>query len=131
MPIKDLHEHPFDDATITKLDIFEKYVEAWFPVFIYSKYDNSANICDFFAGTGQDINGISGSPLRILEVIEKYTTDIISKNFKIRVMLNEIDKIKFEELSKHIEIKKQQMGELSNFVSIELFKDIVTFRLKK
>jgi hypothetical protein len=65
MPVKDLHEHPFDDATITKLEIFEKYVEAWLPVFIHSSHFNSANICDFFAGTGQDINGVSGSPMRI------------------------------------------------------------------
>ena len=120
MPVKDLHEHPFDDATITKLEIFEKYVEAWLPVFIHSNYFDSANICDFFAGTGQDINGVSGSPLRIIEVIEKYTTDIISKNFQIRVILNELDKIKFEKLSEHVEIKKQ-MGELSKLVSIELY----------
>lgn len=123
MPVKDLHRDPFKDATITKLEIFEKYIEAWLPVFIYSKYDNSANICDFFAGTGQDINGVPGSPLRIIEVIEKYTTDIISKNFKVRVILNELDKIKFEELSNHIVIKKQQMGDLSKFVSIELYNE--------
>ena len=121
MPVKDLHDYPFDDATLTKLQIFEKYVEAWLPVFIYSKYYKTVNICDFFAGSGQDVKGIPGSPLRIIEAIKKYKSDILSKKFKIRVILNEIKKNKFKELSILIKNKEKQLGDLSKFISVDLY----------
>ncbi len=31
---KDLHEEPFDDTTIAKLEIFEDYAKAWIPTFV-------------------------------------------------------------------------------------------------
>jgi len=31
MPAKDLHNKPFDEVTLTKLDIFEDYAEAGYP----------------------------------------------------------------------------------------------------
>lgn len=34
MPYKDLHSEPFDETTITKLEIFEDYAEAWIPTFV-------------------------------------------------------------------------------------------------
>lgn len=66
MPIKDLHEKPFDESTIAKLEIFEDYAQAWIPTFVMQ---NTATICifDFFAGTGYDKNGVPGSPIRILQ----------------------------------------------------------------
>lgn len=52
---KDLHEKPFDDATIAKLEIFEDYAQAWLPTPVLS---GKPVICifDFFAGTGYDKN---------------------------------------------------------------------------
>ena len=33
MAVKDLHDKPFDQGTLTKLEIFERYTQAWIPVF--------------------------------------------------------------------------------------------------
>ncbi len=44
---KDFHDKPFDDATKTKLELYQKYVEEWLPVFIKYKIKN-INIFDFF-----------------------------------------------------------------------------------
>ncbi len=47
MTSKDLHKQPFSEETITKLDIFEKYLESWLPVAIQSRFITEVNICDF------------------------------------------------------------------------------------
>jgi three-Cys-motif partner protein len=73
---RDFHSKPFDQATVTKLDIFEKYLESWLPVFIHSPFVKTINICDFFAGTGCDSKGIPGSPLRSLNIINKFRGQI-------------------------------------------------------
>ena len=70
MTSKDLHKQPFSEETITKLDIFEKYLESWLPVAIQSRFITEVNICDFFAGIGRDIKGIDGSPIRIIKTIK-------------------------------------------------------------
>lgn len=33
MANKNLHEKPFDEATLLKLEIFEQYLTAWLPTF--------------------------------------------------------------------------------------------------
>jgi len=66
MPYKDLHEEPFDQTTIAKLEIFEDYAQAWIPTFVM-RGDSIICVFDFFAGTGYDINGVPGTPIRILK----------------------------------------------------------------
>lgn len=39
---KDLHEKPFDEGTLKKLDIFEAYTKQWLPTFIMNL--NSATL---------------------------------------------------------------------------------------
>ncbi len=58
----DLHRHPFDEGTITKLEIFEAYTKEWLPVFVMSPYQHIC-IFDLFAGTGRDQKGVAGSPI--------------------------------------------------------------------
>ncbi|NIJ51443.1 three-Cys-motif partner protein TcmP [Dyadobacter arcticus] len=90
MPSKDLHEDPFDESTITKLEIFEDYVQAWIPTFVMQE---APIICifDFFAGTGYDLNGIPGSPIRLLRKIKDHIGYIIEKSVRIRLYLNEYE----------------------------------------
>lgn len=90
MPAKDLHEEPFDDGTITKLEIFEDYARAWIPTFVMQ---GRPTICifDFFAGTGYDIKGIPGSTIRILEKIKEQIDRIYLKNVRIRLYVNEYE----------------------------------------
>jgi three-Cys-motif partner protein len=122
MSSKDLHSKPFTEETISKLEIFEKYLEEWLPVFVYSNF-KVVNICDFFAGTGEDVNGVAGSPLRILNIIEKYKADIEKKNFNINVIFNEFKKSKFLKLHKLLSTKYENMGKLIEFVKIDFFNE--------
>jgi len=95
---RDINKDPYDETTLTKLDIFEQYLNAWLPVFIQSRYTPRAMICDFCAGSGQDSVGIPGSPLRILSAIESFREEIVAKDIKIRVLLNDSDPDKAAEL---------------------------------
>jgi three-Cys-motif partner protein len=99
MAYVDLHDKPFDETTLAKLQIFEDYAQAWVPTFVMS---NANTICifDFFAGTGYDKNGIAGSPIRILKVIKQYIGQIFQKKVKVLVFINEYKKTKFELLQK-------------------------------
>ena len=70
MGYKDLHDEPFDDSTIAKLEIFEDYAQAWLPTFIMQGMP-ALCVFDFFGGTGYDKNGVAGSPIRILQKIKE------------------------------------------------------------
>lgn len=88
MAYKDLHDNPFDETTISKLQIFEDYAQAWIPTFVMSGSDTIC-IFDFFAGTGFDKNLVEGSPLRILNKVREQIGNIFQKNVKIRLFFNE------------------------------------------
>lgn len=71
----DFHDKPFDEGTLSKLELFEKYAREWIPVFV-SRADppvSEIHIFDFFAGPGGDSTGKSGSPLRLLKQLADYT----------------------------------------------------------
>lgn len=55
-------------------------------------------IFDFFGGRGKDVNGICGSPIRILKVLNQNAERIKKSGVKIRVIINEFEKPKFDEL---------------------------------
>lgn len=92
---KNLHEKPFDEATIAKLEIFEDYAQAWIPTFVMYG-DPVICVFDFFAGTGYDKMSVPGSPIRILNKIREQIGPIFQKNVKIKVFFNEYDKKKFQ-----------------------------------
>ena len=94
MAIKDLHDHPFDEGTITKLEIFEAYTKEWLPVFIMSPYKHIC-IFDLFAGTGRDITGVAGSPIRILQQINGALDYIKNRGKRVYVWLNEYNSDKY------------------------------------
>jgi three-Cys-motif partner protein len=96
MAYKDLHEDPFDEGTIAKLEIFEDYAQAWVPTFVMQGVPIMC-IFDFFAGTGYDKNGVAGSPIRILEKIKEQVGYIFQKKVKIKVYLNEFEPTKKEQ----------------------------------
>jgi len=111
----DLHSKPFDEPTITKLEIFEDYTEAWLPTFIMQK--RSVCIFDFFAGTGYDKNGVPGSPIRILNQIQQHRGNIFKNEVEIKLYLNEYDESKYNLLSG---VRKSK---------IRSFQDGVKFRI--
>ncbi|WP_143961234.1 three-Cys-motif partner protein TcmP [Litoribacter populi] len=122
MAIKDLHDEPFDDSTIAKLEIFEAYAEAWLPTFIML---GSSDICvfDFFAGTGFDKNGVAGSPIRLLEKIQGQKENILKKNVKVHLYLNEFEpnkrkQLKFEQLKAACKAFLEKDDELASHVEM-------------
>lgn len=138
MPGKNLHSHPFDDGTITKLEIFESYTKEWLPVFVMSPYKHIC-IFDLFAGTGRDLKGVAGSPIRILQQINGVLDAIYTHEKRIYVWLNEYDPNKYAVLqdccNKYIEENQRLKGavdgeivkiKFTNLDFAELFPEIIS-----
>jgi three-Cys-motif partner protein len=79
------------------------YLEAWLAIFFNQKV-KGLEIYDFFAGSGYDIKGESGSPILILENIRNYCNKILEFNSSIRIIFNENKPSK----SKELKIQKEQ-----------------------
>lgn len=103
MPGLDHHRQPYDEGTLTKLELFEKYAEAWIPTFVMSPSYSEIFIYDFFAGTGQDSDGVPGSAIRLLRQIDSQTGNIFKTKTKIHLVLNELDREKCATLKSHCE----------------------------
>ena len=97
---RNLHNEPFDESTLTKLDLYRRYVRAWLPVFLNAPklVVDRMQIFDFFAGPGQDEKGVSGSPLIALEEIDLALKNDHRNNPEIHLYLNEFMRKKFENL---------------------------------
>src|SRR5262245_43168222 len=74
MPPGNFHSRPFDEGTLTKLEIVELYAREWLPVFLSSENPpyTEIHLYDFFAGPGTDSGGVLGSPLRLLTQLKGY-----------------------------------------------------------
>lgn len=102
---KNINEEPFDEATKLKLKIFGDSFKEWFPVFINDRYTNQVFIFDFFAGSGKDSLGNSGSPLILLEKAKgdkKQYCNAIKKS--IYFIFNEALKNKSKKLKENIDL---------------------------
>lgn len=119
MPSKNLFDEPFDEGTLTKLEIFEKYFEEWLPTFINSKYNKPIQVFDFFAGIGYDKSGQEGSPIRILKVIDKFRGKLVKNNKKVKIYLNDSDPKKYEDLVSNINNKVIACS-LNSFVDLKI-----------
>lgn len=122
MPVKDLHEIPFSEETITKLEIFEDYLEAWIPTFVMSGFEN-IYIYDFFAGQGYDITGVQGSPIRILESIKNHLGNILSKKTKVHLLLNEYDSEKYKLLCISVKDFLIKNPKLNYFLDVNIYNE--------
>ena len=72
MPVKDIFDSPFDEGTIAKLEVFENYLKSWLPPIVRNKGSKPIQVFDFFSGSGYDINGVEGSPIRTLKTIKSF-----------------------------------------------------------
>lgn len=70
----DFHHKPFDEGTLTKLQIFELYAREWLPVLLAREkpWRDAIHVFDFFAGPGTDRDNVPGSPLRLLRQLQEY-----------------------------------------------------------
>lgn len=127
MARKDLHENPFDETTIAKLEIFEDYAQAWLPTFIMS---GTKEICifDFFAGTGYDKNGIEGSPIRILNQVKQQLKNIFQKEVKVKIYFNEYqpekrEQVKFNLLKDACEEYLKQNKDVARAIELNFYNE--------
>ncbi|WP_342644688.1 three-Cys-motif partner protein TcmP [Mucilaginibacter sp. CSA2-8R] len=118
-----LHDKPFTEETITKLEIFEDYAQAWLPTFVMQK---TPLLCvfDFFAGTGYDKSGVAGSPIRLLEKTNEQLGIFFANKVKVQVYLNEFEpnkkkQEKFDLLKLSCEEYLNKFPRLRHIVKIE------------
>jgi len=122
MGSKNIHIEPFDKGTITKLEIFEDYAQAWIPTFVMLSA-KEIHIFDFFSGPGYDSENVPGSPIRFLEKINEHLGIILSKKTKIVLHLNEFEPTKKKQ--EKFELLKQNCNEyLSQYPKFKYFLSI-------
>jgi len=121
MSQKNIFYLEFDDSTMTKLFIFEKYVENWLPVFLKQQKDY-IYIFDFFAGAGYDSKGNLGSPIRILKQIVNHYSNIPS-NTKINLFFNEYEEKYFENLQSNCDDYIKRYPFIDNIVNIKYYNE--------
>jgi|WetSurMetagenome_2_1015567.scaffolds.fasta_scaffold02960_4 three-Cys-motif partner protein len=130
----DIHEKPFGEETLTKLNLFEAYIKEWLPTFIMSGYKD-IYIFDFFAGPGYDKAAIPGTPIRILTQIKNEIGNIFIKGTNIHICFNEYNKNKFNTLKCSCEEYCNNNKELNRAnIQIEYyqmdFKDLFPQKIK-
>jgi three-Cys-motif partner protein len=93
MSASGFHDEPFDEGTLTKLEIFQLYTREWLPVFLARPptTDSEIHLFDFFAGPGCDANGIPGSPLRTLQVLQEYSREKLAGWGHVRITAHFFD----------------------------------------
>ncbi len=108
MPRQDINEKPFDEGTKTKLEVFQLYVREWLPVFLAREKIiwREVHLFDFFCGSGADSNGVPGSPIRILEELEKQRGWLARSDVKTTVHFSDEKPKKIEILKAEIESRK-------------------------
>jgi three-Cys-motif partner protein len=106
MPTDDFHDKPFDEGTLTKLEIFELYCREWLPVFLSSQRHawSEVHLFDYFAGPGTDCVGQLGSPLRLLKQLDSYRQQGLAgwKRVRIHVHFFDRDEAKITQLEGNI-----------------------------
>ena len=128
MPSKSLFNEPFDEGTLFKLNIFKDYFKEWLPVFVSSEKPiwKKVQIFDLFAGMGKDKNGILGSPMLIVEEINRWKLSARINKIDIKVTLNEYEKSHFIALQNNINAvadRKYYDVEINNNDFKTVFKD--------
>ncbi|MEO8108724.1 MAG: three-Cys-motif partner protein TcmP [Ginsengibacter sp.] len=118
MPSRSLFNEPFDDGTLFKLKILKDYFKEWLPVFVVSNNPiwNKIQIFDLFAGIGRDSSGAMGSPLILIDELNKWKVSIQNNNLSVSLIINEYEKKYYEQLVNNIEeLKDGDIYELKKF----------------
>jgi len=103
MPVRNLHQKPFDEGTRDKLELYREYLREWLPVFINGSSVDILQIFDFFAGPGFDVNGKPGSPVITCDEIRNAMIQSGNQRSKtIKAYFNEKTRGKFKNLSSYI-----------------------------
>lgn len=103
----DFHEKPYDAGSLTKLKIFELYVQEWIPVFVSQPEPRfrEIHLFDLFSGPGTDAVNQLGSPLRMVHQLRSYAMRGMAGWSKVEIVVHfsDADAGKTERLRKLIE----------------------------
>ena len=107
MALDDFHNRPFDEGTLTKLRILELYAREWLPVFFAREGSRwrEVHLYDFFCGPGTDSNGVPGSPLRLLDQLNRVRNLPGYRNTRIYCHFSDSDGAKVTRLRARIEMQ--------------------------
>lgn len=95
----------FDEVTKVKLDLFRYYIREWLAVFMTDKNFRHFAMLDYFCGPGRDEQGNVGTPLIILEEIQKYLDErqnTLNKQCKAIIYFNDKDPQNIEQLEENL-----------------------------
>ncbi len=101
---RDLHRKPFNEGTLVKLELFRKHIDAWLGVFVGSGKvtKKKIRIFDLFCGPGQDSDGQKGSPILILEALQRLAATIKQVGYQVDVYFNDADADKIADLKQTV-----------------------------
>jgi three-Cys-motif partner protein len=121
----DFHDKPFDEGTLTKLQIFELYAREWIPVFLSPEkpWRDAIHIFDFFAGPGTDCENVMGSPLRLLRQLRDYQSSEGWDKVRIHVHFYDGDADKIKQLKDNIVAQGLQLANVNFDIQPLLFDD--------
>jgi three-Cys-motif partner protein len=105
---RDLHEKPFQEHTLNKLQLFFDHARAWLSVLVRAhdpkkRMPKKLGIYDFFCGPGRDEHGQDGSPLLIMRALSQFRDDIKQRRLDVSVLFNDVDAEKVEQLRQTLE----------------------------
>lgn len=113
MPVRNLHNKPFDEGTQEKLELYRDYLCEWLHVFINTPSVGTLQIFDFFAGPGIDSDGNPGSPAITCREISDVRRPNLKQRKEIRAYFNEYDIDKFNNLLTCIEKHKCSLPQVA------------------
>ena len=96
----EIEDKPYNEGTLTKLELFALYARAWLPVFTAppTPHWKRLHLFDFFAGRGRDCVGTEGSTARLLAEIRHCWPQIEEKELHVSLTACDGDPSKVESL---------------------------------
>jgi three-Cys-motif partner protein len=127
MTAADFHKKPFDEGTLTKLQIFELYSREWLPVFLAPERPlrPEIHLFDFFAGPGTDVVGELGSPLRLLRQLKGYQGMAGWPNVKVHVHFFDASQSKIKQLEANIDSHQLRLPKVNFDIRALKFEDAI------
>src|SRR6266404_84091 len=114
MATSDFHKKPFDEGTLTKLQIFELYAREWLPVFLSPERPPRPEIhlFDFFSGPGTDSEREWGSPLRLLRQLKEYRDMAGWPHVRVQAHFSDASPSKIKQLDTNIDRHQLRLPEV-------------------
>jgi len=127
MPATEFHKKPFDEGTLTKLQIFELYAREWLPVFLAPDRPPRPEIhlFDFFAGSGTDSAGELGSPLRLLRQLKEYQNLAGWSRVHVHVHFSDASPSKIKQLEANIDSQQLRLPTVNLDIQTLKFEDAI------